>query len=1102
MNNLITNKNRRVLVIDDNRAIHDDFRKILCPECDTAALDATETLVFGPHTETVEYTQFEVDSAYQGEEGVLMVEKAIEAGRPYALAFVDVRMPPGFDGVETTHRIWNIDPDIQIVICTAFSDHSWDELFEKLGHLDKLLILKKPFDAVEASQMGHALMEKWWLLKQTRVKMDELECRWAIANKEILFQNEEKEKRAVEMRQALATLDATEDSVFISDPETLRLTYVNAGAIQQLGYTREELLGMTSFSFKPEFNEARYRELLAPMLRGEVRSHRCIMRHRHKDGHDLPVEVNLQYVAPAGESPRFIAIARDISERMREEENIRRMATVVRDSNDAITIQDFEGRITAWNRGAEMMYGYCEAEALQMNIERLTIPAKVSEQQDFNRRLIAGETVPSFETQRVTNDGRVLDVWMTVTKLTDEVGNPIGLASTERDITEQKMVENVLIENERNLKSIFAAVPVGMLLLDEDKIIISSNEAVSKLVSREYDQIIQFCCGNGLGCLHSIEDERGCGFSQSCADCQLRKGIDQVLQFNNSISDLEIKFPILIDGEEQNLWVSVCVEPVLINNCKHAIVTFQNISNRKKTEEALDESRNHLQSVTSNLPNVVLYQLVLDSKGFRQFSYINDAVYRINEVTVDEVMADSNVLYSQVMPEYLPGLLTAENEAVIKNSTFNYEFQCLLPSGKIRWFELLTSIRKQPDGYSISEGVQIDITDRKQAEVDKDKLEEQLQQAQKMESVGRLAGGVAHDFNNMLQVILGNTCLAIKKAPKGSSMLKNLMEINESANRSANLTRQLLAFARKQTIMPVVLDLNEVVTGILKMLKRLIGEDIDIEWIPGADIFPIKVDPSQIDQILANLCVNARDAIADIGKITIETGNRMFDIDYCNAHPDYIPGEYVFLSVSDNGCGMDHEILQHIFEPFFTTKDVGKGTGLGLSTVYGAIKQNNGFINVYSEMEIGTKFTFFLPRYAGKKLQTKTEDVETTMLCGQETVLVVEDESSILEMVIEMLQSSGYNTLAAGNPIEAIRLAEEYSDEINLVITDVVMPNMDGNNLSKHLLKLYPNLRCLFMSGYTSDVIANYGIMNKGVNFIHKPFSMIELTTKVRNVLS
>jgi nitrogen-specific signal transduction histidine kinase len=415
---------------------------------------------------------------------------------------------------------------------------------------------------------------------------------------------------------------------------------------------------------------------------------------------------------------------------------------------------------------------------------------------------------------------------------------------------------------------------------------------------------------------------------------------------------------------------------------------------------------------------------------------------------------------------------------------------------------LLTSIRKQPDGYSISEGVQIDITDRKQAEVDKDKLEEQLQQAQKMESVGRLAGGVAHDFNNMLQVILGNTCLAIKKAPKGSSMLKNLMEINESANRSANLTRQLLAFARKQTIMPVVLDLNEVVTGILKMLKRLIGEDIDIEWIPGADIFPIKVDPSQIDQILANLCVNARDAIADIGKITIETGNRMFDIDYCNAHPDYIPGEYVFLSVSDNGCGMDHEILQHIFEPFFTTKDVGKGTGLGLSTVYGAIKQNNGFINVYSEMEIGTKFTFFLPRYAGKKLQTKTEDVETTMLCGQETVLVVEDESSILEMVIEMLQSSGYNTLAAGNPIEAIRLAEEYSDEINLVITDVVMPNMDGNNLSKHLLKLYPNLRCLFMSGYTSDVIANYGIMNEGVNFIHKPFSMIELTTKVRNVLS
>jgi PAS domain S-box-containing protein len=270
-----------------------------------------------------------------------------------------------------------------------------------------------------------------------------------VANKELVFQNDEKEKRAVEMRQALAMLDAAEDGVFIFDPETLRFTYVNQGAIRQLGYTQAELLGMTYVDIKPNFDEAKFRELLAPMLRGEVRTRRFTTLHRHKDGHNIPVEINLQCVAPDGERQRFICMARDITERTREEESLRRFATVVKDSNDAITIQDFEGRITAWNRGAERMYGYSEAEALLMNIMRLTTSSKVAEQKDFIRRLIAGEAITSFETQRMTKDGRVLDVWMTVTKLLDEVGKPVGLASTERDITERLKNERVALRSQR-----------------------------------------------------------------------------------------------------------------------------------------------------------------------------------------------------------------------------------------------------------------------------------------------------------------------------------------------------------------------------------------------------------------------------------------------------------------------------------------------------------------------------------------------------------------------------------------------------------------------------------------------------------------------------
>ena len=394
-----------------------------------------------------------------------------------------------------------------------------------------------------------------------------------------------------------------------------------------------------------------------------------------------------------------------------------------------------------------------------------------------------------------------------------------------------------------------------------------------------------------------------------------------------------------------------------------------------------------------------------------------------------------------------------------------------------------------------------DITELKKAEKAYIQLQEQLLQAQKIESIGRLAGGVAHDFNNMLGVILGHAELAQEQVEPTQPLFSNLEEIRKAAQRSADITRQLLAFARKQTILPQVIDLNESVDGVLTMLRRLIGEDINLAWLPGKKLGAVKMDPSQLDQILANLFVNARDAIADTGKVTIETDNITFDEAYCRMHAGCTPGEYVMLAVSDNGCGMDAEIMAHLFEPFFTTKEMGKGTGLGLATIYGIVKQNNGLINVYSEPGQGTTFKIYLPRHGGIAAPIPGKDSVGSGARGNEVILLVEDEPMILSMTSEMLERHGYTVLPVATPKEAIRLAREHTGDLHLLLTDVVMPEMNGKNLAKTLLSLYPKLKHLFMSGYTANVIAHQGVLDEGVDFIQKPFSIHDLAAKVREVL-
>jgi PAS domain S-box-containing protein len=394
-----------------------------------------------------------------------------------------------------------------------------------------------------------------------------------------------------------------------------------------------------------------------------------------------------------------------------------------------------------------------------------------------------------------------------------------------------------------------------------------------------------------------------------------------------------------------------------------------------------------------------------------------------------------------------------------------------------------------------------DVTERKREEVERGKLQAQLAQAQKLESVGRLAGGVAHDFNNLLMGIMNYVELCRDEVPPEHSVRGYLDEITRDAQRSADITKQLLAFARKQVITPKVLDLNDALVGMLKMLRHLMGEGIAVNWMPGTHLWPVKIDPGQLDQILANLCVNARDAIAGVGKVAIETATVTLDAAYCAQHVGAAPGEYVRLAVSDSGCGMSKNVIAYIFEPFYTTKEVGKGTGLGLATVYGIVEQNHGHIEVQSAVGKGTTFSIYLPRAASEADTGPVAVTPEKLPRGTETILVAEDEKSVRVTSRQFLKQLGYTVMVAETPDEALRLGGTHAGPIHLLITDVIMPGMNGPDLAGLLAAKHPKLKCLFMSGYTADVMTQRGALGADVPFLAKPFSRHDLARKVREVL-
>ena len=552
--------------------------------------------------------------------------------------------------------------------------------------------------------------------------------------------------------------------------------------------------------------------------------------------------------------------------------------------------------------------------------------------------------------------------------------------------------------------------------------------------------------------------------------------------------------------------IEIKSKDIKIGNKKIRISAVRDISERKKAEQALHESeKKFAQAVQANpIPTFIIDRdHVLTHwnnaceklTGFSTVEMLGTKKHRvaINEKEGD-VLADL-IVDRKTDPEIKKHYEEKIYSSAFAEGAYNGEAFCPKLKENGKWLLFTGAPLKDQEGNIIG-AIEIlqDITNQKQTEA-------QLRQAQKMESVGRLAGGVAHDYNNALTAIMGYTELAMMDSDPAGPLHADLSQVLKAGRRATDITRQLLAFARKQTIAPEVLDLNGNVESMLKMLRRLIGEDIDLVWMPGNGVGNVKMDPSQIDQILANLCVNARDAIKGVGRITIETENIVFDAAYCADHLGFVPGRFVLLAVSDNGCGMDKEILSNIFEPFFTTKDVDKGTGLGLSTVYGIVKQNNGFINVYSEPGKGTGIKIYLPRHDGKAVEIQEESTAKIPQGHGETILLVEDDLSILKLAQKILKGLKYNVLIADTPKGAIKQAQDHKSEIHLLVTDVIMPEMNGRELSEQLKSLCPNLKCMFMSGYTANAIAHHGVLDEGVHFIQKPFSQKDLATIVREVL-
>jgi len=734
-------------------------------------------------------------------------------------------------------------------------------------------------------------------------------------------------------------------------------------------------------------------------------------------------------------------------------------------SLDLLCIADADGNFRRVNKEWENILGYSTGDLEKRSFLDFVHPDDLQETIDKTRESSISPVFNFINRYRCKDGSYRYIEWRSTPH--DKL-----IYAAARDITERIENEKALRDSEERFKALHNASFGGIAIHDKG-VILECNRGLEELTGYSRDELIGI---NGL--LLIAEQSR-----------------DTVMK--NIMSGYEEPYDVIgIRKNGENFIVRIEAKNIPYKGKTVRVTEFRDITEQKKSEEALRESEEKLKAVF-NAANVGFS--ITDEQG--KYVMYNNWWLNYLGYEADELKQKTNLDITH--PDDIE---TSRNYflKVIAGELSNYriEKKFIKKDGSTVWGDLAVSPVKDREGrVQLMVGIVNDITDRKYSEEEREKLQAQLNQSQKMESVGRLAGGVAHDFNNMLGAIFGYTELSLRKIAPDHPVYTYLQDIKKAAERSANLTKQLLAFARKQTVAPKILDLNETVEGMLKMLRQIIGEDISLEWLPSANPVMIKMDPAQVDQLLVNLCVNARDAITDTGKVTIETDKTVFTEADKIKDESILPGDYVVLVISDNGIGMDRETLDHLFEPFFTTKETGRGTGLGLATVYGIVKQNNGFINVYSEPGLGTTFRIYLPQHYAAAVSKEQEPGTKEPDQGHQTLLLVEDEAMLLNINSEILEQLGYTVLTAASPAEALRIAGQHSGHIDLLITDVIMPEMNGRDLADKISVLHPGIRLLFMSGYTASVIAHHGVLEDGVHFLQKPFSLNDLAEKVKETL-
>jgi two-component system, cell cycle sensor histidine kinase and response regulator CckA len=738
-------------------------------------------------------------------------------------------------------------------------------------------------------------------------------------------------------------VDAAPDAIVVVN-QSGKIVLVNAQTEKLFGYRREELIGqnaemLVSQPFRGQHGNQHFRFVAAPSDRRKLASLELL--GLRKDGSEFPAEIRLSPL-DTKEGPLVSSAIRDLSDRRRTEEDLRRLASIVSCSDDAIIGKTLEGIITSWNVGAERIYGYSATEAIGKPVSMLVPTGRADEIPEILERLKRGEVVDHFETLRVGKEGKVFHIEITASPIRDAMERIVGASTIGRDISERKRRE----DDQSRLATVVESSDDAIIGETLDGIITDWNSGAERIYGYSAGEII---------------------------------------------------------GKSMNILSSS-------NGSSEMIEMMEKIKRGERVEKS-DISR--------------------------------------------------------------PG-----------------------PDEREIYVTLVHAPIKNAEGHVVGVStVARDVTESRQ-------MEEMFRQAQKMEAVGQLAAGVAHDFNNLLGVILGYTELLLGHLSPHDPQRKDIEQIQKAGERAALLTRRLLAFSRKQVLQPTVLNLNTVVMGAEKLLRRLIGENVELVVVLDPALGWVEGDCGQLEQVIMNLALNARDAMPAGGKFTIETSNVEIDENYATRNPPARPGPHVMLAVTDNGCGMDAKTKSHIFEPFFTTKELGKGTGLGLATVYEIVKQSGGSIWVYSELGIGTTFKIYLPGVPTAIEIASPVDKQEKVDTGAQTVLIVEDDPSLLQVTHRSLEEFGYKILAAQSPTEAISVSERHRGPIHLMVTDVIMPGMSGRQLASHLSDLRPEMRVLYVSGYPDDAIAHHGVLEPGIAFLQKPFSPNTLGHKVSEVLA